>query len=147
LPNCSTESYATLQLVRDVAPDQIGIKFRLAYLLNVQPCSPVCKTFKLFTKLFDALTAATDYDTRSGCVYRYDHVTAAALDIHFGYSGFGVIFRYFVSNFQVFQNQLTIVSCFMSEPSGVPVLYDPQSKSDRMSFLGHAKAPLRPPLR
>ena len=61
--DCTAVGHATLQLIRDVACDKLGIELRLADLGNIHANAAAGQFLEPVSQLLNLLTAATDYDT------------------------------------------------------------------------------------
>ena len=136
------EGDSPLQLVGDVAGDQLGVQLRHADLLDVHPDALAGEGLQLIAQLIDLLAPTADDDAGLRCVNGYCHLVGVPLDLHPGDAGVLEVLGNVAAHAQVFLKEITIA--LLGEPLALPIVDDAEAESGWMYLLAHVSSPVLP---
>ena len=148
LADRAAEHHAALQLIGDVACDQVRIQLRLADLQHIEsnPLAAHC-ALDCLPQFVHALTASPDNDARACRMHIDGQILSASLDLDAGYARLRILFADDLANLPVLHHLHGVVFRVSGEPTRLPSLDDAKSKADRVCLVSHASSPSARPQR
>src|SRR5690625_2033477 len=131
------ESHASLQLLRDVFRDQLGIDLRLADFDDVQVHIAAGHLREVLTELLDVGALLPDHHAGAGRVDRHPRALCRTLDHDARHARLLQPLVEKLPQLQVIVQHLAVV--LAREPAGVPRAIDAQAQADRIYFLTHSQ--------
>src|SRR3546814_4988952 len=132
----ATEGNATLELLRDILGNQLGIQFRLADLDDVQMHFRLGHLGQVGPQLLDVGALLADHHARTRRVDGDAGLLGRPLDDDAGNAGLGQTLLEILADLQILVQQTGIL-LVAGIPARVPGAVDAEAEPDRIDFLTH----------